>query len=213
MYKGIRACFSPYIHNYLIINHLRIFKTHLQKIRHVRGVRVRYIKSVIKLLKVGKKVYLCIKTVKSDMCKVVKMRIDYRDYSMGSRLMRSVCGFRRELWDGAVMCDRQMLLLNILLSRYGKCVEFWKEFRDNASWRKYGMFRHDDLKLIFYGPMYWAFTFSECRYPYWSVIVEKMLFKMLVIWHGLDAFKLSDKEVLGIERLPSGKAVVVIKLS
>lgn len=136
------------------------------------------------------------------------MMIDYVDYSVGSRLMRHVCGFRRELWDGAVMCGRQMSMLNIMLSRYGKCAEFWKEFRDNACRSKYGIFRHDDLESIFYDSNYWAFTFSDCRYPYWSCIVEKMLFKMRSIWHG---FKLSDKEVLGIERLPLGKAVVVIK--
>lgn len=141
----------------------------------------------------------------------IKIQIDYVDYSVGSRLMRRVCGFRPDLWDGAVMCGRQMSMLNIMLSMYGKCVKFWEEFRDNASQSKYGIFRHDDLKLIFYDSSYWAFTFSDCRYPYWSCIVEKMLFKMRSIWHGFGAFKLSDKEVLGIERLPSGKATVAIK--
>lgn len=141
----------------------------------------------------------------------IKIKIDYVDYSVGSRLMRRVCGFRPDLWDGAVMCGRQMSMLNIMLSSYGMCVKFWEEFRDNPSWRKYGIFRHDNLRLIFYGPMYWSFNFSDCKYPYWSCIVDKMLDSMRSIFHGSRAFKLSDKEVLGIERLPSGKATVVIK--
>lgn len=140
-----------------------------------------------------------------------EIEIDYVDYSVGSRLMRSVCGLRRELWGGAFMCGRQMLLLNILLSRYGKCVEFWKEFRDNASMNKYGIFLHDDLRLFFYDHVYWAFTFSECRYPYWSVIVEKMMNTMRFICQGLRDFKLSDKEVLFKERLSEGRAIVAIR--